>query len=141
MLKLRISHWRCFIQKLFLEVWHNSLENSCVGFSFLIKMQAEYLHPFYRKHAGDCFRKFCRWDKFFKIETRLCSSVHGKPLESFHKKVNFILFHKGFVASSYNSILIHYNYKKILLKVCIIRIMLGIAKPVTNELFSEPYKK
>ena len=36
----RSSHWRCSIKKVFLKKIQNSQENTCVGVSFLIKLQA-----------------------------------------------------------------------------------------------------
>ena len=36
----RSSQWRCFIKKLFLKISRYSQENTCVGVSFLIKLQA-----------------------------------------------------------------------------------------------------
>ena len=40
---IMLSTWRCCIKKLFIEILQNAQENTCVGFSFLMKLQASCL--------------------------------------------------------------------------------------------------
>ena len=52
------SHWketvfpRCFVKKLFLEISHNSQENTCARVSFLIKLQAWGLQLYLKRDSG-----------------------------------------------------------------------------------------
>ena len=38
--KVKSSHWRCSVKKMFLNIWQNSQEKACVGASCLIKLLA-----------------------------------------------------------------------------------------------------
>ena len=38
----RSNHRRCFLKKAFLKIFQNSSENTCVGISFLTKLQARF---------------------------------------------------------------------------------------------------
>ena len=44
--------WRCLVKKVFLEILQNSQENTCVGVSFLTKLQASALQLYYERDPG-----------------------------------------------------------------------------------------
>ena len=53
--KYRSSHWRCSVKTVFLKISQNSQENTCVGVSFLKKLQVFEVVNFFRTPPAATF--------------------------------------------------------------------------------------
>ena len=86
----RISHWRCSVRKVFLEILQSSQENNCARVSFLLKLQAfkiskntfstEHLHPTaseFLQKGIDKFKEYQTNESTKKIHFRSKKGKHG----------------------------------------------------------------
>ena len=75
----RSSHRRCSVSKVVLEISQNLQENTCVGASFLIKLQAEEACDFIKKEtlaqAFSC--QFCEISKKAFFTEHLLATAYG----------------------------------------------------------------
>ena len=103
----RSRHRRCSVKKVFLEIVQNSQENTCVGVSFLIKLQASGLRPatlLKKRVWRKCFP--VNFAKFLGIPFLQSSS--GRLLLSFLHTVRY------FFSSSYyvsDTRLLHHTFE------------------------------
>ena len=71
---------RCSAKKVFLEIWQNSQENTCIRISFLIKLQAKACNFIKKETLTQVFPcEFCEisTNTVSYKTTRLAASVHG----------------------------------------------------------------
>ena len=98
------SHQTCSVKKVFLEISHNSQENTCARVSFLIKLQANFRRtPFFTEHLWWLFLQlrlvFYLTDQILKINVYV-----------FRKSLDFVKCAKSRKKSVYSTSLIYYNY-------------------------------
>ena len=99
---IRSNHKRCSVRKVFLEISQNSQENTCVRFSFLIKLQALSLQLYWKRNSGTrvflwILRNF--WEHLFhrtSLDDYL-STIQHFLVENPSKVLNGQQQHKGVI--------------------------------------------